>query len=45
MLKSIVLAACVVIGLTAQATASSVCEEDSNGNSHVLNWCDAHGHQ
>jgi len=43
MLRSILLAAFLVIGFAAQATAASVCEESPNGNPHLANWCDTHG--
>jgi hypothetical protein len=42
MLKSILLASALVIGLAAPAAASSVCGEKPNvGNAHVKNWCDS----
>ncbi len=42
MLKSILLASALVLGLAATATASSTCGEDENaGNGHVKNWCDS----
>jgi hypothetical protein len=42
MLKSILLATALVIGLTGPVAASSVCGEEPNAaNAHVKNWCDS----
>jgi hypothetical protein len=42
MLKPILLASALAIGLVAPATASSICGEEPNvGNAHVKNWCDS----
>jgi hypothetical protein len=46
MLKSILLASALVMGLAAPAAASSVCGEEPNaGNTHVKNWCDSKGQE
>ena len=45
MLKSMLLASALAIGLTTPTVASSICGEEPNAsNAHVKNWCDSKDH-